>query len=356
MSQLSTELKARIIDKIVRVLHKNHLHSEKQKAIQSTGRLNFACPYCGDSSDDNRKKRGNLYWNNLFFHCYNCSEHKSLDSFLNDFESNFDGEDKVNILNFISENKKSISHNETLNFYLFDKINELALTFDELSLGFNIYPINESTYRAYPYLKSRLLHNKLERFAYDPRKKDLYVFNLNTENKIVGFQIRNLEGNGPKYTTWNIQRIYNKLNLELDVSTEDLGNLNKISMIFGILQVNMSLPFTIFEGPIDAMFMRNSLGITGVKKQVPEFDEILMARYFFDNDNEGKLKMIEKVKKYQYVFMWSKFCNDYNIPSFGKKLVKDLNDLIIFEYFNKTGCLLQLDKYFTNNPLDIIYI
>jgi len=356
MNLISHELKTRIIDKIVRVLHKNHSHPEKTKTLDSKSRLNFACPYCGDSSDNNRKKRGNLYWNDLFFHCYNCSAHTSLDAFLTDFEHNFEGGDRVNVINFINENRKLINAGETLDFYLFDKINEMALTFDELSLGFNIYPLNQHTYRAFPYLRSRMLHNKLERFAYDPRRKDLYIFNLNIDKKIVGFQVRNLEGIGPKYTTWNIERIYNKLGLDLDVQGNDLDSLNKISMLFGILQVNFSSRLTIFEGPMDAMFMSNSLGLTGVKKQIVQFDELPNVRYFFDNDKEGKLKMIEKLKMHQSVFMWSKFCKDFNIPYYGKKLVKDLNDLVIFEYINKTGCLSELDKYFTNNPLDIIYI
>ena len=235
-------------------------------------------------------------------------------------------------------------------------MDELSLPFDELSLAFNIYRINERTYRAYPYLKSRLLHRKLENFAYDPRKKELYIFNLTKSGKIVGFQIRNLEGIGPRYKTWNLERIYNKLGLNLNVADEDVDNLNKISMLFGILQVNMSSSFNIFEGPLDSLFMRNSIGLTGVKKAVLDFDNVPTSRYFFDNDKDGKHKMIDKLKNEQYVFMWSKFCKDYNIPSYGKSTVKDLNDLVIFEFKNRLNCLDDLDKYFTNNPLDIMYL
>tara|TARA_R110001592_G_scaffold120545_3_gene324982 strand:- start:57889 stop:58959 length:1071 start_codon:yes stop_codon:yes gene_type:complete len=356
MTDINTDLKTRIIDKIIRVLYKNHSHPEKQKLLESKGRLNFACPYCGDSVENNRKKRGNIYWNDLFFHCYNCSMHTSLDNFLKEFGENFEGEERVTVLNFIKDNRKNISFGETLSFHLFEKMDELSLPFDELSLAFNIYRINERTYRAYPYLKSRLLHRKLENFAYDPRKKELYIFNLTKSGKIVGFQIRNLEGIGPRYKTWNLERIYNKLGLNLNVADEDVDNLNKISMLFGILQVNMSSSFNIFEGPLDSLFMRNSIGLTGVKKAVLDFDNVPTSRYFFDNDKDGKHKMIDKLKNEQYVFMWSKFCKDYNIPSYGKSTVKDLNDLVIFEFKNRLNCLDDLDKYFTNNPLDIMYL
>lgn len=353
--KLTSDVRTRIINKIARVLSLNHSHQEKRNYLESRGRLNFACPYCGDSTTSPRKKRGNLYWNDLYFHCYNCGQHQPLDKFLNDFGQEFEGSDQITIINYIKDNKKGFSLGESLDFHLFEKINKLALSFDELTLGFNIYPINYLTYRAYPYLKSRLLHHKTENFAYDPRKKELYVFNLNNKNKIVGFQVRKLDssGYGPKYRTYNIQRIYDHLKLKLSVSDEDLDQINKISMLFGILQVDLSREFTVFEGPIDAMFMNNSIGLTGVKKQIADFDEIPTTRYMFDNDIEGKSKMIEKLKKGQYVFMWDKFIKDFNI---NRKKVKDLNDLIQYEYNKKTGCLSNIDNYFTNDELDIVFV
>jgi len=350
---ISSGMKARIIDKVVRVLHHNHSHPEKRRYLESRDRLNFACPYCGDSHDNPRKKRGNIYWNDLYFHCYNCSAHVSLDNFLKDHNLNFEGEDRINIINYIKENRKNFSFGESLDFHLFEKAKELALSFDELATGFNIYPINSLTYRAYPYLKSRLLHHKTKNFGYDPRRKELYVFNLTAEGKIIGFQTRELDGNGPKYKTWNIQRIYDRLKRPIELSEEDLDNLNKISMLFGILTTDMSRDFTIFEGPIDSFFMNNSIGLTGVKKQIIEFNEIPTARYFFDNDIEGKSRMIEKLKTGQTVFMWDKLSKDFKIPA---KRVKDLNDLIKYEYKNRTGCLNELDKYFTNNHLDLIFL
>ena len=51
--------------------------------------------------------------------------------------------------------------------------------------------------------------------------------------------------------------------------------------------------------------------------------------------------------------MWDKYLKDFNIP---KKKVKDLNDLIKYEYSKRTGCLQEVDKYFTNNHLDLIFL
>ncbi len=351
---ISSDLRARIIEKVNRVLFRNHSHPDKKKVMESQGRLNFACPYCGDSHDNPRKKRGNVYWNDLYYHCYNCNEHKTLDQFLKDYNENFEGEERVTVLNFIKENRKNFNLGESLDFYLFEKIEKLALTFDELSAGFNIYPINELTYRAYPYLKSRLLHHKLEHFGYDPKKMELYVFNLDSNGKIVGFQTRELESKGgPKYKTWNLERIYSRLNIKHGLSDEDLTAINKISMLFGILRVDMGREFNIFEGPIDSMFMNNSIGLTGVKKKVTDFDEIPTARYLLDNDHEGKTKMIEKIKIGQNVFMWDKFLREHGLLN---KRIKDLNDLIKYEYKHRTGCLDSIHNYFTNDPKDMIFL
>jgi len=101
------------------------------------------------------------------------------------------------------------------------------------------------------------------------------------------------------------------------------------------------------------MFMRNSVGITGVKKQVVEWDDVPTVRYFFDNDADGRAKMIEKLKKGQRVFMWEKFLNDHNIPS---RKVKDLNDLIKYEFVHKKNSLNNLDRYFTADSLDIVFL
>ena len=45
----------------------------KQEVHDKHERLNFACPYCGDSATDNWKKRGNLYEEGFNFHCFNCN-------------------------------------------------------------------------------------------------------------------------------------------------------------------------------------------------------------------------------------------------------------------------------------------
>ncbi len=58
----------------------------KQNVFRCGNRLNFSCPYCGDSHDS-RKKRGNFYLDTLAYKCYNggCGVFKDLISFFKDF-------------------------------------------------------------------------------------------------------------------------------------------------------------------------------------------------------------------------------------------------------------------------------
>ena len=62
---------------------------QRLKIYQGGNRLNFCCPYCGDSKDA-KKKRGNLYVDTLTYKCYNggCAVFKNLNQFTRDFEIN----------------------------------------------------------------------------------------------------------------------------------------------------------------------------------------------------------------------------------------------------------------------------
>ena len=57
----------------------------KQKIEKNNNRFSIACPYCGDSSTDLHKKRGNIYYDGLGFKCYNCGKFASFKNFLYDF-------------------------------------------------------------------------------------------------------------------------------------------------------------------------------------------------------------------------------------------------------------------------------
>ncbi len=50
-----------------KILAKESSNQNKRKVVDYNDRLNFACPYCGDSHKNQYAKRGNLYFNRLRF-------------------------------------------------------------------------------------------------------------------------------------------------------------------------------------------------------------------------------------------------------------------------------------------------
>ena len=81
--------------KLEKILKKNFSNTYRQKIDTYPDRWNFCCPICGDSVNDNRKKRGNLYLNSMSYHCYNCGCHYGINSFLHLFNEELSNDDKV---------------------------------------------------------------------------------------------------------------------------------------------------------------------------------------------------------------------------------------------------------------------
>jgi hypothetical protein len=88
-----------------------HGNPEKSHVVTRGERLNFACPYCGDSIKDNNKKRGNIYFGTYDFHCYNCRTHVSFEDFIKDFGKSIDGKEIVHVRQLRDLNNQSGQQN-----------------------------------------------------------------------------------------------------------------------------------------------------------------------------------------------------------------------------------------------------
>src|SRR5574344_2141742 len=76
----------------------------KRVIIEHNDRLNFACPYCGDSAKNNVAKRGNLYLNRLFYVCFNCDKKTSFSKMCKDFDIVIDPDKKIEMNDYIDNN------------------------------------------------------------------------------------------------------------------------------------------------------------------------------------------------------------------------------------------------------------
>tara|TARA_B110000503_G_scaffold4852_1_gene6470 strand:+ start:1151 stop:2215 length:1065 start_codon:yes stop_codon:yes gene_type:complete len=350
--ELKESQRENIINRVQVILHEQHQGPRRQLKV-NRDRLNFACPYCGDSSDQH-KKRGNVYFKSLQFHCYNggCSKrHTDLVTFFRDFNHQItDKDDLIYYLDYIQTNRVVIPTQDYLELGVFSNIIKKAIPLDVIKKKLNLQTTDEN-FRIQQYLKSRYMHKKLDHFMYDAYKEQLYIFNL-TPDKLhaVGWQIRNFKPGKAKYVSYNLEKINQLiLNEIIELENEELIKMNTLSLYFGLMHVNFERPVTVFEGPIDSMLYSNSLAIAGIDKPTQMFDDIPTVRYLFDNDRIGRIAMESKLKRRKKVFMWNKLVRDFKI----RKPIKDFNELVDYCWQSKNDAIKHIEEYFTQDPLDI---
>tara|TARA_B110000879_G_scaffold171590_1_gene222547 strand:+ start:753 stop:1712 length:960 start_codon:yes stop_codon:yes gene_type:complete len=317
------------------------------------GRITLACPYCGDSTRDDTKKRGNIFWDTLQYHCYNCSHHTNLHTFLKDHDVKMNNtDDTFTVIDYIKQNKIQVNPESVLKHEALSKVQELAIDLETFKSKFKAKVIEPGDWIWFQ-LKDRLLHNRLDEFLYSEKEHRLWILNFGAENKIIGAQTRRMKGYGQRYLTYDLPKLHEEMGKPLDMTNEELSALTKVSTLFGIMQVNFQRDLTIFEGPLDAKFMQNSLALATAGRSTDDFDEIPTVRYMFDNDATGKKKMAEKLRRGRSVFMWSKFLKENKLDKYN---IKDLNDLILKCYELKIDAHKKINDYFTSSQLDLWYV
>lgn len=370
--KITEELKNKIRSLIKEVVVKAHHEPSKQMLKEMPGRLTMACPFCGDSTTDHKKKRGNMYWDTLQYHCFNCGTHSNAYQLLKEHNVKFKStDDSISVIDYIQEHKAESNHIEVLEHDVFKMAYDLAPTRNELGTLFGFKEIEPGD-SAFFYLRGRLLSSKLNRFMYSPKDKRIVVLNLAPNDKVIGFQTRSLvKKSNSRYLTYDLPKIYQETDRELSLSEEELASISKISTLFNVMLVDFERDVTMFEGPIDAMFMENSIGLATAGRSTEEFDEIPTIQYMFDNDKTGKSKMVEKLKRGRKIFVWNKFLTDTGIEREWENYLKnidknerdkypkqigDLNDLVIAAWLTKNKCLSKLKNYFTDSKLDVYHL
>ena len=365
-----------IKNKIQEILNKKFANDSyiKRKIDVYHDRLNFSCPYCGDSRSYVRKKRGNLYLDSLRFHCFNCSHSTGINRFLSDFNEELSNEDKIAV-HEIQQNAKKFEKrvSSTQSSMSMTLLNKLAIPKDILfkQLGI-ISPYKDIT--ASNYLKSRMINIKdWKYFAYNPLTKELYILNTSPSDRVIGFQIRQLDPKSHKqrYTSSRLTKIYSDVfNRDINgiverlllkeplgqkyIEEEDgveniVANLDRLSGIFNIMNVNLSQPLTIMEGPIDSLAIANSIALQSAAKHLDGFfDEVENVRYLFDNDKTGKEMSLKKMKNHKKVFLWGQYLDMIK----SKTNIKDINDLQKQNLFN----IDIIEKCFSDDEFDAMYI
>jgi hypothetical protein len=327
----------------------------KQHISKSLNRLNISCPYCGDSKNS-RKKRGNFYLDTLSYKCYNggCGIFRDSVSFFKDFGiyDSLSGGEKKEILQLLQENKskRNDSYGKIdFSFFIDFDFNSILLDRDDFCNKLGLINVDKS--KILVYIKRR--HQKPDsRFAWDPRKERLFLFNLTPDNKIMGLQIRNMNSikGSAKYLTYRLSGIYTKLlNINDQHIIEKAQKVDPISHVFGLGTIDFGKPITVFEGPMDSWLWENSVGLCSIENRFPF--GVNDIKYWYDWDDAGIKKASELLGEGKKVFNWGKFLEEHSITK-NKKW--DLNDLVIHLRTTEKK-INKFDNYFTKDVLDLGY-
>ena len=164
-------------------------------------------------------------------------------------------------------------------------------------------------------------------------KNRLIIPFYNKDNKVIFWQGRSLKNDEPKYLNSSI--------------------VNK--PLYNIDFVDVNKPLIVFEGPIDSMFVENSVATTGANisgNSIEFLDKLKEVYYIFDNDTAGSEATKKFIEKGKNCFLWFKFLSDYKLS----KKIKDINDVYIALDRKILFTFNELKPYFTNNELDIIFL
>jgi len=348
----SEEYRDKLFDSLANILKFKFPNEKPKQQIRAhDDRITIACPYCGDSLSNVYKKRGNIITTGKFagyYKCFNCDAFKSVDNFLKDFNQDVD----LNFINYLAENKGDFSTANYGNYDISilvdtDYIDKISIDRDLLKSKLGLIEIEGTTIKTW--LNKRLQYD-YHKFLFNQLENYLVILNLSPSGKVLGFQKRfmGFVKDGNKYNTYTLSKIYDILGIK-DIEISD--DINTLSQLYNITEINFNKLITLFEGPLDAFLYKNSIANAGAGKAFP-LD--LPIRYWYDDDDTGRKKAIEKIQNNGIVFLWERFKIDYDIPH---RLKWDLNDLLIwFKNNNIKFPYYMLDSYFSNDPIDVLDI
>lgn len=330
-------------------------NSQKQQIRKESTGYNIACPYCGDSATDSKKKRGHISLRGKFagyYKCFNCNKFCDITKFFRDFESNL----SVAGIKYVTDHKNDFDVNVadtsvvTADLFRKDLATEYGIERNYFRQMLGLYEINQQpAIFAKNYLQSRLQY-RFDRYLYEKEHNYLVILNL-CDDRVVGFQMRSLNPDTPKdkrFLTFNMTRMYKKILRSQIIPPEEL---DIVSGLFGIYNIDVFKPIIVCEGPMDSFLLPNSIATAGATKTL---NIELPFWYMFDSDETGNKYAEQKLLQRKKVFLWEKFKRAYNLPYRNKW---DVNDVVI--YLHSLGVdtrKIKWHEYFSDSVNDMLNI
>jgi hypothetical protein len=288
-------------------------HTKRPEHLKSSNVYNFECPICQEGKSRGKKKRGFYIPEQKTICCHNCGWKSSPLKWI----------EKVTNKTFreiYQENDKFVPDFEKITYLNLDtgysKIDVDTLPEDSINLlsdEVNYFKKDKVISDCLAYMQKR----RLVTASYRPKAiytsiKDRYCSGgvclpfYERDGKISFYQIRNInpQTNEPKYK----------------------GKVNGDKGLFNYDKLSEKFPYVfLFEGPIDAMFIKNSVAIAGTSlasKQEAQLSLFPLHQKIWCLDNQqidktSKEKTDKLLKENQSVFIWPKKYKQY----------KDINEI-----------------------------
>lgn len=289
----------------------------------SPHRFNARCPICGDSKRSKSKARWHAFQHNskgfLVCKCFNCGYTNSFDNFLKDIDPQIhkmylmekfrdaNSNPQPDITTFAVEKPKF----DTSPLKKLKKISQLSITHPVRQWVVEKRQIpSRSHYRLYYAPQFKKWANEVLPGKFDSEDNDeprLVIPMFNTDGEMYGFQGRSFAKDGLRYITIMLDDSYGKL--------------------YGLDTINQSEIVYCVEGPIDSLFVNNSIAscggdiISDLQLLNIGKDSIVVV---YDNEprNVDTIAKIDKAIEQGYnVVIWPDDINQ-----------KDINDMVIAGY------------------------
>lgn len=281
--------------------------SQKKKGL-----YNFRCPYCGDSQKHKNKARGYLFEvkNDLVFKCHNCSVGRSFGVFL---KENFPHVYDEYVMEKYKQGQTGKGRYVASPKVEFDKPSfkkETEIKLDSIDTLNNSHPargylmgrgIPEDAFKELYYCpKFKAWTNTLKKTFEDTKHDDerIIIPFRDESGNLFGFQGRSLDPDAKmRYIT---------------IMLEDRPK------IYGLDKIDKTKTVYILEGPLDSIFIENSVAMAGSDADVSNYG-IVDYVWVFDNEPRNR-QIVEKIeraaKQGDKVVIWPKTL-----------LEKDVNDM-----------------------------
>jgi hypothetical protein len=285
-----------------------------QKFVKKKDDLyNFRCPICGDSQKNKSKSRGYVYRkkNDYFFMCHNCGAGMSFYNFLKHVEPTL-----VEAYQLERFKESSNYNSPTPNF----EVAKTKPVFDKKLDLPSIASLPDEHF-AKQYVMARKLPLEHYNNLYYAEDFKAYVdsFGIEKENLIDGdkrliIPFHDKEG--------NLTGFQGRALGESKIRYITIKLMDDVPRMYGFNRINLDEKILVVEGPIDSMFLKNSVAVASSALQsASQWIDKSKLVLIFDNEPRNKeiVKLMEDaIDNHFNIVIWPEFITE-----------KDINDIYL---------------------------